>query len=110
MLRMMVYLSACLAVSGSSSEIAIPLTLVGSVRRKGPVKSSPAFGFGSQVSVCVGPPAIQSWITDFALGAAAAACPFSRNQSAVVSPIKLAAPTLRNPLRPGMSSMVAPVQ
>src|ERR1039458_6138721 len=70
MLRMMVYLSACLAASGSSSPIAMPLTLVGRVRRKGPVKSSPAFGLGSQVSVCVGPPAIQSWITDFALGAA----------------------------------------
>ena len=60
MLRMMVYLSACFAESGSSSPITIPLTLVGSERRRGPVKSSPALGFGSQVSVCAGPPAIQS--------------------------------------------------
>ena len=66
MLRMIEYLSACFASSGSNSQICMPSTFVGIGDRSGPQKSVPASGLGSKVSRWHGPPHIQIWITDFA--------------------------------------------
>ena len=61
-------LSACAASSGISSLIRIPATRVAAGLVSGPQTSLPASGFGSNVSTCEGPPAIQISITDFAFG------------------------------------------
>src|SRR5512146_2406639 len=73
MLRIMEYLSACLASNGSSSPIRIPSTLVGMGLSSGPQYSVPASGLGSKVSKWHGPPHIQIWITDLALAGRGAA-------------------------------------
>src|ERR1035441_3259318 len=71
--RMREYLSACLASSGRSSEMRMPLTLVAMGGFKGPQESLPASGLGSKVSRCAAPPHIQIWMTDFAFALGAAA-------------------------------------
>src|SRR5512146_813176 len=73
MLRMMEYLSACLASRGSNSQMRMPSTLVAIGLSRGPQYSLPASGLGSKVSRCAGPPHIQIWMTDLALAAGVAA-------------------------------------
>src|SRR5579885_497890 len=91
------HLSACLAIRGKISLTWIPATLVW-IGRKGPRTSAGALGFGSQVSICEGPPTRNNMIQLTSLSGAAPAA-FRAARAGRVSPRPATAPAWRKSRR-----------